>query len=144
MPGVKHDADSIQRPISLFCLLNNRGRMEYESATTTRARARESPHSCSCLAGAIVAGSLVGLSLAVPTEARLLSIGAAMHTSKGTAHAFANPFEGPARALVVNAPDIGAQYFKEIAAVLGAGGSPDQVALTRVMGRYELVPNAPQ
>ena len=46
-------------------------RTEYKSATTTRAR--ESPHSCSCLAGAVVAGSLVGLSLAAPTEARACS-----------------------------------------------------------------------
>jgi hypothetical protein len=48
-----------------------------------------------------------------------------------------------ARALVVNSPDIGAQFFRDVAAVLGGGGPPDKVALAQVMGRYGLVPSAP-
>ncbi len=77
----------------------------------------------------------------VGAETRDLTPGAAMHTPKGTAHAFANPFEGPVRTVVANTPGIGVQYFKEVAAVLGAGGPPDRVALAQVMGRYGLVPS---
>jgi hypothetical protein len=67
-----------------------------------------------------------------------------MYTPKGTVHAFSNPFEVQARALVVNSPDIGAQFFMEVAAVLGAGGPPDKAALAQVMVRYGLVPSAPK
>lgn len=77
----------------------------------------------------------------VGAETRDLSPGETMHTPKGAVHAFANPFEGQARALVVNSPDIGAQFFKDVAAVLGAGGPPDKAALVRVMGRYGLIPS---
>lgn len=80
----------------------------------------------------------------VGAETRDLRPGEAMHTPKGVVHAFANPFAGEVRALVVNSPDIGAQYFKDVAAVLGAGGPPDKAALTQVMGRYGLVPGAPK
>jgi hypothetical protein len=67
-----------------------------------------------------------------------------MHTPKGTVHAFSNPFDGVARALITLSPDIGAQYFKDVAAVAHAGGPPDKAALVAVMGRYGLVPAAPK
>jgi hypothetical protein len=66
-----------------------------------------------------------------------------MHTPRGTVHAFSNPFDFPARALIILSPDIGAQYFKDVAAVVNAGGSPDTAALVAVMSRYGLVPSAP-
>lgn len=78
----------------------------------------------------------------VGAETRDLGPGETMYTPKGTVHAFANPFEGEARALVVNSPDIGAQFFRDIAAILGAGGPPDKAALVQVMGHYGLVPAA--
>jgi hypothetical protein len=40
-------------------------------------------------------------------------------------------------------PDIGAQYFKDVAAVVGAGGPPDKAALMAIMGRYGLAAAAP-
>ncbi|MDR7099291.1 hypothetical protein J2X04_001638 [Lysobacter niabensis] len=38
-----------------------------------------------------------------------------MHTPKGTVHTFSNPFDTAAKALIVQSPDIGEQYFKDIA-----------------------------
>jgi hypothetical protein len=55
-----------------------------------------------------------------------------MHTTKGTVHAFSNPFTSLARALIVQSPDIGEQYFRDIASVVNVGGSPDTAALVTV------------
>jgi len=80
----------------------------------------------------------------VGSETRDLGPGQTMSTPKGTTHAFANPFEKIARALIVQSPDIGAQYFRDIAAVVNGGGPPDKAALVSVMSRYGLVPAAPK
>lgn len=79
----------------------------------------------------------------VGSETRDLTPGQTMHTPKGVVHGFQNPFPGVARALIIMSPDIGAQYFKDVAAVVEAGGPPDKAALMAVMGRYGLVPAAP-
>jgi len=65
-----------------------------------------------------------------------------MSTPKGGVHAFANPFATTARALIVNSPGIGAQYFRDVAAVVNTGGPPDKAALVAVMSTYGLVPAA--
>jgi quercetin dioxygenase-like cupin family protein len=80
----------------------------------------------------------------VAAETRDLAVGQSMSTPKGVVHAFANPFATTARALIVNSPDIGAQYFRDVAAVVNAGGPPDKTALVAVMSRYGLVPAAPK
>ena len=80
----------------------------------------------------------------VGTETRDLTPGQSMSTPKGVVHAFSNPFTETARALVVQSPDIGAQYFKEVAVVVNAGGPPDKAALVSVMSKYGLVPAAPK
>ena len=80
----------------------------------------------------------------VASETRDLSVGQSMSTPKGVVHAFANPFTTTARALIVNSPDIGAQYFRDIAAVVNAGGPPDKIALVAVMSKYGLVLAAPK
>jgi len=67
-----------------------------------------------------------------------------MHTPRGTIHGFSNPFDGPARALIILSPDIGAQYFKDVAAVVNKAGPPDKAALVSVMSRYGLLPPAPK
>jgi hypothetical protein len=67
-----------------------------------------------------------------------------MHTPRGVVHAFSNPFDSPARALIIMSPDVGAQYFKDVAAVVNAGGPPDKAALVGVMSRYGLAPAAPK
>jgi hypothetical protein len=66
-----------------------------------------------------------------------------MFTPKGTVHRFSNPFSAVARALIVLSPDIGAQYFQDVAGVLNAGAPPDKATLVSVMARYGLVPAAP-
>ena len=75
---------------------------------------------------------------------RDLTVGQTMSTPRGVVHAFSNPFAETARALIVLSPDIGAQYFRDVAAVANAGGPPDKVALVSVMARYGLVPAAPK
>jgi len=84
------------------------------------------------------------LRYAVGAEARDLTAGQTMSTPRGEVHAFSNPFAETARALIVLSPDIGAQYFKDVAAVVNAGGPPDKTALVSVMSRYGLVPAAPK
>lgn len=83
------------------------------------------------------------LRYSVGTETRDLSAGDSMRTPRGVVHAFLNPFSKAAKALIVQSPDIGAQYFRDVAAVANAGGAPDRSALIAVMSRYGLVPAAP-
>ena len=80
----------------------------------------------------------------VGEESRDLASGQSMSTPKGQVHAFSNPFQGVARALIIQSPDIGAQYFKDVASVVNAGGPPDKAALVAVMGRYGLALAAPK
>ncbi|HZL25831.1 MAG TPA: cupin domain-containing protein [Acidobacteriaceae bacterium] len=74
---------------------------------------------------------------------RDLRPGDSMSTPKGTVHSFSNPSAELARALVALSPDIGAQYFLDVASVINAGGPPDKTALVSVMTRHGLVPAAP-
>jgi len=83
------------------------------------------------------------LRYSVDGESRDLGAGESAFTPKGAVHGFSNPFPAAARALVVQSPDIGAQYFRDIAAVLSAGGPPDRARLLRVMEHYGLRPAAP-
>jgi quercetin dioxygenase-like cupin family protein len=80
----------------------------------------------------------------VGSDTRDLMPGQTMHTPRGMVHGFSNPFSSPARALIVLSPDIGAQYFRDVAAVVNAGGPPDKASLVAVMRRYGLVPPAPK
>lgn len=72
--------------------------------------------------------------------ARDLRPGDWMHTPKGSVHGFSNPFGETARALIILSPDIGAQYFRDVAKIINVGGPPDLGELQSVMGRYGLVP----
>ena len=66
-----------------------------------------------------------------------------MFTPRGSVHHFSNPHGAPARALIVLTPDIGAQYFRDVGAIVNAGGPPDRAKLIGVMARYGLVPAPP-
>jgi quercetin dioxygenase-like cupin family protein len=88
----------------------------------------------------VLAGTL---RYSVGAETRDLTVGQTMNTPRGVVHAFSNPFAETARALIVQSPDIGAQYFKDVAAVVNAGGPPDKAALVSVMSKYGLVLAAP-
>jgi quercetin dioxygenase-like cupin family protein len=75
----------------------------------------------------------------VDNETRDLNPGERMYTPRGSMHAFSNPHERPARALIILTPDIGAQYFRDVAEVVGAPGGPDPAKMAEVMTRYGLV-----
>jgi len=83
------------------------------------------------------------LRYAVDNDTRDLRPGDWMLTPRGSVHQFSNPHNELARALIVLTPDIGAQYFRDVAAVVNVGGTPDRAKLLGVMSRYGLVP-APQ
>lgn len=88
----------------------------------------------------VLAGTL---RYSVDGETRDLRPGDWMRTPKGSVHGFSNPHQEPARALIVLTPDIGAQYFRDVAAVVSAGGPPDRTRLLAVMARYGLEPAPP-
>ena len=67
-----------------------------------------------------------------------------MHTPKGSVHGFSNPHAENARALIVMTPDIGAQYFRDVARVVNVGGPPDRAQLLAVMAGYGLAPAPPR
>ncbi|MGB8328899.1 MAG: cupin domain-containing protein [Polyangiales bacterium] len=80
------------------------------------------------------------LRYAVDDVARDLGPGDWMFTPQGSVHHFSNPHDELARALIVLTPDIGAQYFRDVATVVNVGGPPDRAKLLGVMSRYGLVP----
>ena len=67
-----------------------------------------------------------------------------MFTPRGAVHQFSNPHSETARALIILTPDIGAQYFRDVASIVNAGGPPDRAKLLGVMSKYGLVPAAQQ
>ena len=79
------------------------------------------------------------LRYSVDGEVRDLKPGERMYTPRGSVHAFGNPHDRAARALIVLTPDIGAQYFRDIAAVVGAPGGPTPAKMAEIMTRYGLV-----
>jgi quercetin dioxygenase-like cupin family protein len=79
------------------------------------------------------------LRYAVDDDVRDLKPGERMFSPRGSVHAFSNPHGCPARALVILTPDIGAQYFREVAAVASAPGGPNPAKMVEVMARYGLV-----
>jgi quercetin dioxygenase-like cupin family protein len=74
---------------------------------------------------------------------RDLTPGEWMFTPRGSVHQFSNPHDQTARALIILTPDIGPQYFRDIAAIVNAGGPPDRAKLLNVMAQYGLVMPAP-
>lgn len=80
----------------------------------------------------------------VDDEVRDLRPGDRMYTPRDSVHAFSNPGEATARALIMLTPDIGAEYFREVAAVVNAGGPPDPARMIAVMQRHGLVLEAPK
>jgi quercetin dioxygenase-like cupin family protein len=77
----------------------------------------------------------------VGEETRDLQPGDVMGTPAGIVHAFSNPHTTAARALIINTPDIGADYFREVASIINADGPPDWVRLMATMQRFGLVPS---
>src|SRR5260221_381379 len=84
------------------------------------------------------------LRYAVDGEQRDLGPGEHMRTPRGSVHSFSNPHERTARALVVLTPDIGAQYFREVAEVASQPGGPDPARMAEGMARYGLGLSSPR
>lgn len=66
-----------------------------------------------------------------------------MSTPRGAVHHFSNTGIEPARVLVILTPDIGEQYFRDVGAIINAGGPPDKARLLAVMSNYGLIAAAP-
>jgi quercetin dioxygenase-like cupin family protein len=79
------------------------------------------------------------LRYSVDDEMRDLKPGERMYTPRGSVHAFSNPHGKVARALIILTPDIGAQYFRDIAEIANAAGGPNPARMIEVMNRYGLV-----
>jgi uncharacterized cupin superfamily protein len=79
----------------------------------------------------------------VGESTRDLGPGDSMATPCGEVHSFSNPHAEPVRALVINTPDIGVAYFREIAAIMSRGGPPDKAAMVATMRKFGLVPVSP-
>jgi mannose-6-phosphate isomerase-like protein (cupin superfamily) len=79
----------------------------------------------------------------VGSETRDLQPGDSMATPRGIVHGFSNPHAALARAIVINTPDIGPEYFREVGSIINAGGPPDRARLLAAMKSYGLVPAAP-
>ncbi|MHA3105339.1 cupin domain-containing protein [Acinetobacter sp. ANC 3791] len=80
------------------------------------------------------------LRYSVDDVTRDLHPGDVMFTLKGSVHGFSNPYEEKARVLIMLTPDIGVQYFRDVASIVNAGEPPDITQILAVMARYGLVP----
>lgn len=83
------------------------------------------------------------LRYSVDNETRDLTPGDWMSTPRGAVHHFSNTGTEPARVLVILTPDIGEQYFRDVGAIINAGGPPDKARLLAVMANYGLIAVAP-
>jgi quercetin dioxygenase-like cupin family protein len=79
------------------------------------------------------------LRYSVDGEMRDLGPGERMYTPRGSVHAFSNPHDSTAKALIILTPDIGAQYFRDVAEIANAPGGPNPARMAEVMTRYGLV-----
>jgi uncharacterized cupin superfamily protein len=82
------------------------------------------------------------LRYSVDKVSRDLKPGDWMSTPRGSVHHFNNPHAETARVLIMLTPDIGQQYFRDVGAIINAGGPPDRAKLLDVMAGYGLVPAA--
>ena len=82
--------------------------------------------------------------LAFRLDGKDISVGPgdSLFIARGVPHGFRNDSGEEAACLCVLTPGVlGPQYFREIAALLQAGGPPDPAAVKGIMGRYGLVPS---
>lgn len=75
---------------------------------------------------------------AVDGVVRELGPGDSAFTPRGSVHGFSNPYGEPVRTLTVVTPDIGPQYFRDLAAVMDAYGGPDEFAMVESIVRNGL------
>jgi quercetin dioxygenase-like cupin family protein len=88
-----------------------------------------------------LAGTLTYL---IDGEEHAISPGVRRFSPRGKSHAFENRGAVEARVLCMFSPaTIGPAYFREVGALLGAGGPPDFARVREVMDRYGLTLVAP-
>ena len=81
------------------------------------------------------------LTQTIGAEIRELQAGDHCFIKRGIVHGFNNLHDKPARVLCTLSPaDIGPAYFREIAAVINAGGPPDMQKIMAIMKRHGLEP----
>lgn len=74
-----------------------------------------------------------------------IAAGDACFIPRGAVHGFNNLQPSNAKALAVVTPAlIGSEFFREMAAIINAGGPPDVEKLKAVMNRHGLVPALPR
>jgi len=77
-----------------------------------------------------------------PTD---IAAGETCFIPRGAVHGFNNLKQATAKALTVVTPAlIGPDFFREMAAIVNAGGPPDLEKINAVMARHGLVPALPQ
>ena len=77
-----------------------------------------------------------------PTD---INPGDACFIPRGAVHGFNNLKSATAKALAVATPAlIGPEFFRDIAAILNAGGPPDLEKIYAVMNRHGLIPSLPE
>ena len=84
------------------------------------------------------------ITFAISGTATDIAAGETCFIPRGAVHGFKNLQSANARALAVVTPAlIGPEYFREMAAVVNAGGPPDLEKIKAVMTRHGLVPALP-
>lgn len=89
----------------------------------------------------LVYGLEGALTYTVDSVPHVLGPGDSLVVPRGHVHAFQNDAQDPARALIILSPgDIGAAFFREIEAIVNAGGKPDRAKIHDTMLRHGLTP----
>jgi quercetin dioxygenase-like cupin family protein len=85
------------------------------------------------------------MTFTVEGERHDIAPGETLFIPRGAVHGFDNHGQQDAQALAVITPGLlGPNYFKEMAAILNAGGPPDVAKLKEVMLRHGMIPSVPQ
>jgi len=80
----------------------------------------------------------------VGDEVMELTPGKVAYSPRGVVHHFANNHPGTARMLITATPGrMGPEYFREVGAVVNAGGPPDLAKVKAVMNKFGLEPILP-
>ena len=80
----------------------------------------------------------------IGSETKEMHSGDKCFIKRGVVHGFSNPYDKAARVLCTLSPaSIGPAYFREIAAVISAGGPPDMQKILAIMKSHGLEPVKP-
>jgi quercetin dioxygenase-like cupin family protein len=84
------------------------------------------------------------ITMTIDGQVREIKAGDSFFVKRGVVHGFVNTHDVTARMLCVLTPaSIGPAYFREIAAVINAGGPPDMQRVLAIMKQHGLEPVKP-